>query len=101
MPRAWHTWPPCTRSSQRCGHRSSTTSAAHPPHPGGALALNDDDWRQALDTNLLAAVHLNRTLLPSMLQQGSGVVIQITSIQRRLPLDNTLAYAAAKAALTN
>jgi NAD(P)-dependent dehydrogenase (short-subunit alcohol dehydrogenase family) len=38
----------------------------------------------------------------SMIEQGSGVIIHITSIQRQLPLpDATLAYAAAKAALSN
>jgi NAD(P)-dependent dehydrogenase (short-subunit alcohol dehydrogenase family) len=37
-----------------------------------------------------------------MLEQGSGEIIHISSIQRTLPLyDATLAYAAAKAALTN
>jgi NAD(P)-dependent dehydrogenase (short-subunit alcohol dehydrogenase family) len=37
-----------------------------------------------------------------MIEQGSGVIIYITSIQRQLPLpDATLAYAAAKAALAN
>ena len=36
-----------------------------------------------------------------MLKQGSGVIIHMSSIQRRLPLfEATLAYAAAKAALT-
>ena len=69
---------------------------------GGALALSDDDWQHALDTNLLAAVRLDRAFHPSMLKQGSGVIIHISSIQRTLPLyDSTLAYAAAKAALTN
>jgi NAD(P)-dependent dehydrogenase (short-subunit alcohol dehydrogenase family) len=69
---------------------------------GGALALSDDDWQQAFDTNLFAAVRLDRGFLPSMLQQGSGVIIHISSIQRTLPLfEATLAYAAAKAALTN
>src|SRR3989454_11054365 len=69
---------------------------------GGALALSDDDWQQAFDTNLFAAVRLDRAVLPSMLQQGSGVIIHISSIQRMLPLyEATLAYAAAKAALTN
>jgi NAD(P)-dependent dehydrogenase (short-subunit alcohol dehydrogenase family) len=69
---------------------------------GGALALSDDDWQQAFDMNLFAAVRLDRAFLPSMLQQGSGVIIHISSIQRTLPLyDATLAYAAAKAALTN
>jgi len=69
---------------------------------GGALALSDDDWQQAFDTNLFAAVRLDRGLLPSMLKQGSGVIIHISSIQRTLPLhEATLAYAAVKAALTN
>ena len=69
---------------------------------GGALALSDEDWQRAFDTNLLSAVRLDRALLPSMLKQGSGVIIHISSIQRTLPLhESTLAYAAAKAALTN
>jgi NAD(P)-dependent dehydrogenase (short-subunit alcohol dehydrogenase family) len=69
---------------------------------GGALALSDDDWQHAFDMNLFAAVRLDRAFLPSMLEQGSGVIIHISSIQRTLPLfDATLAYAAAKAALTN
>ena len=37
-----------------------------------------------------------------MLEQGSGVIVHITSIQRQLPLpESTIAYAAAKAALSN
>ncbi|MGH9967162.1 MAG: SDR family oxidoreductase [Pyrinomonadaceae bacterium] len=69
---------------------------------GGALALSDDDWQNAFDTNLFAAVRLDRALLPSMLKQGWGVILHVSSIQRTLPLyEATLAYAAAKAALTN
>jgi NAD(P)-dependent dehydrogenase (short-subunit alcohol dehydrogenase family) len=68
---------------------------------GGVLALGDDDWQDALNANLLAAVRLDRAFLPGMLAQRSGVIIHISSIQRRLPLfEATLAYAAAKAALT-
>ena len=69
---------------------------------GGFAALDDDEWRRALDLNLLSAVRLDRALLPMMLARGSGVIIHVTSIQRQLPLhDATLAYAAAKAALSN
>ena len=69
---------------------------------GGFAALTDDDWQHALNGNLLAAVRLDRGLLPLMLGQGAGVIIHISSIQRRLPLyEATLAYAAAKAALSN
>ena len=68
---------------------------------GGALALSDEDWQQTINANLFAAVRLDRGLLPGMLKQGSGVIIHVSSIQRRLPLfEATLAYAASKAALT-
>ena len=69
---------------------------------GGVLALTDDDWRRTFDLNLYSAVRLDRGMLPSMLQQASGVIIHISSILRTLPLfEASLAYAAAKAALTN
>ncbi|MED5811448.1 SDR family oxidoreductase [Mycolicibacterium sp. 050232] len=50
---------------------------------GGFAALSDQDWADELNLNLLAAVRLDRALLPMM-----------------MPLyDGTLGYAAAKAAL--
>jgi len=67
---------------------------------GGFAALTDEEWQRELDLNLLAAVRLDRALLPAMLKQRAGVIIHVTSIQRTLPLyEATLAYAAAKAAL--
>ncbi|MBL0885940.1 SDR family oxidoreductase [Myceligenerans indicum] len=68
---------------------------------GGYAALDEDLWAEELALNLLAAVRLDRGLLPSMVDRGSGAVVHVTSIQRRMPLhDSTLAYAAAKSALT-
>ena len=71
--------------------------------PGGGFAVLDDtEWHRALDLNLFPAVRLDRALLPMMLDQRSGVIVHVTSIQRVLPLpEATLAYAAAKAALAN
>jgi NAD(P)-dependent dehydrogenase (short-subunit alcohol dehydrogenase family) len=70
--------------------------------PGGGFAvLTDELWFDELNLNLLAAVRLDRALVPAMVERGTGVVIHIASIQRRLPLpESTTAYAAAKAALT-
>ena len=68
---------------------------------GGFAVLDDAEWSKELDLNLMSAVRLDRALLPSMIAQRSGVVIHVTSIQRVLPLpDSTIAYAAAKAALS-
>ena len=67
---------------------------------GGFAALTDEEWKRELNLNLLAAVRLDRALLPTMLEQESGVILHVTSIQRILPLhEATLGYAAAKAAL--
>ncbi len=68
---------------------------------GGVLKQSDADWQQTFETNFFAAVRLDRGLLPFMLKQGYGVIIHVTSIQRRFPGENTMAYSAAKAALTN
>lgn len=68
---------------------------------GGFAALGEEEWQQELNLNLLPAVRLDRALLPAMLQQGGGVIIHVTSIQRELPLpESTTGYAAAKAALS-
>jgi NAD(P)-dependent dehydrogenase (short-subunit alcohol dehydrogenase family) len=48
----------------------------------------------------LAAVRLDRLLVPQMIERRSGAVVHVTSIQAVLPLpESTTAYAAAKAAL--
>ena len=68
---------------------------------GGFAVLDEDVWSKELNQNLMAAVRIDRALLPSMINQGSGVIIHVTSIQRELPLpEATTAYAAAKAALS-
>jgi len=68
---------------------------------GGFAVLDDREWQQALDQNLMPAVRLDRALLPGLLAQRSGVIVHVTSIQRQLPLhEATTAYAAAKAALS-
>jgi NAD(P)-dependent dehydrogenase (short-subunit alcohol dehydrogenase family) len=68
---------------------------------GGFAALSDEQWQQELELNLLSAVRLDRGLLPGMIEAGSGVIVHVSSIQRRMPLfEATLGYAAAKAALT-
>jgi NAD(P)-dependent dehydrogenase (short-subunit alcohol dehydrogenase family) len=67
---------------------------------GGFVALTDEVWQAELGLNLLAAVRLDRLLVPQMIERRSGAVVHVTSIQAVLPLpESTTAYAAAKAAL--
>jgi NAD(P)-dependent dehydrogenase (short-subunit alcohol dehydrogenase family) len=70
--------------------------------PGGFEALTDEDWQNILNVNLLAAVRLDRAFLPGMLERASGSIIHVLSVSHRLPFSNsTLAYAAAKGALSS
>ncbi|GGA24230.1 SDR family oxidoreductase [Paenibacillus physcomitrellae] len=73
----------------------SSTSTA------GALALTDEDWLTTFNANLFSSVRLDRGFLPHMVKQQSGVIVHISSIQRRLPGNMTMPYSAAKAALVN
>ena len=68
---------------------------------GGVLALTDEHWQNEINLNLLPRSVSDRAFIPGMVEQRSGVILHVSSIQRRLPLyEATLAYAAAKAALT-
>ena len=68
---------------------------------GGFAALGEAEWAAEINLNLMAAVRLDRALIPEMVAQGRGVVIHVSSIQRLLPLpEATTAYAAMKAALS-
>ena len=67
--------------------------------PKGSLALSDDDWLYTFNVNLFSAVRLDKAFLPGMMEQKSGVIIHLSSIQRVLPLTVSIAYASSKGAL--
>ncbi|MEE1757454.1 oxidoreductase [Streptomyces sp. SP18CS02] len=71
------------------------------PHLGGFASIPDEVWVEALMTNYLSAVRLDRAVLPSMIKQGSGVIIQMASTVALRPTPALLHYGAAKAALVN
>ena len=69
---------------------------------GGFSALTDQHWENELQFNLLAAIRLDRELLPKMLEQKTGVIIHISTTSAMQPLwDVNLAYAVSKAALNS
>jgi NAD(P)-dependent dehydrogenase (short-subunit alcohol dehydrogenase family) len=67
--------------------------------PSGVLGIPDQDWREALDINLLAAIRLDAALLPGMRARGAGSIVHISSTVVHDPQGPFLHYAAAKAAL--
>ena len=59
----------------------------------------DDRWRQVIDTNLSAAFGVIRAAWPAFRRQGSGAVVNVSSVAARDPWPGFAAYAAAKAGL--
>ncbi|RII14621.1 3-oxoacyl-[acyl-carrier-protein] reductase FabG [Streptomyces sp. YIM 130001] len=75
----------------------NNAGAASGPVP--TLERSDASWLADLEMNLLAAVRLDRALVPGMVERGSGVVVHVSSIASRLPQPAEASYAASKAAL--
>ncbi|ORT61363.1 SDR family oxidoreductase [Streptomyces sp. CB03238] len=66
---------------------------------GGFLSFTDEQWQQALELNLLAAVRTSRAALPALVRKR-GALVDISSNGARIPHAGPVPYTAAKAALT-
>lgn len=64
-----------------------------------AERLTDAEWRRTFDTNLFGAMACIRAVLPRMRQRGAGAIINISSINGRVPVAGAAAYVASKFAL--
>jgi NAD(P)-dependent dehydrogenase (short-subunit alcohol dehydrogenase family) len=64
------------------------------------LEMTAEDWRAVLDTNLTAPALLARDAARDMTRRGTGVVINVASIQEHLPVPRHLPYVASKGGLS-
>jgi len=63
---------------------------------GPVETSTDDDWRRVFEVNLLGAVRVTRAVLPSMRAAGSGVIVNVSSINGRFAVPFMAAYSASK-----
>ncbi|MEY4705097.1 MAG: 2-(S)-hydroxypropyl-CoM dehydrogenase [Nitrospirota bacterium] len=61
--------------------------------------VDDASWAQILDVNLTGVFRMTRAVLPQMLKQGKGAIVNISSIASLVGLPALPAYAASKGAL--
>jgi len=66
---------------------------------GAALETSHAELRAQLALNFLGAVHMTTAALPSMLEQGHGRIVNLSSVGGRLATPLTSAYNASKFAL--
>jgi NAD(P)-dependent dehydrogenase (short-subunit alcohol dehydrogenase family) len=69
--------------------------------PGGGFStLEDEHWYNDWQLNFMSVVRINKALLPLMIEQGSGVIINISTGAAKQPIwEMTMSYSSAKAAL--
>jgi len=74
------------------------TNAGGPPAKG-FLATTTDDWRRAVDANLLSAVYFAREVIPHMQRKRWGRIITITSVTTKQPVADLVLSNAVRAAV--
>jgi NAD(P)-dependent dehydrogenase (short-subunit alcohol dehydrogenase family) len=68
----------------------------------GFLATTDDDFRDSLELNFLAALRATRAAVADMLPRGEGAIVNVASVNAFFHPDGlVIDYGAAKAALLN
>lgn len=65
------------------------------------LAITDKDWQTMLNVNLQGAFRMTQEVLPAMIEQKWGRIINITSVGGQWGGFNQVHYAASKAGLIN
>jgi 3-oxoacyl-[acyl-carrier protein] reductase len=63
------------------------------------LDTTDEEWRYCLEVNLMSAVRFTRGVAPYMRKQGSGRIINISTLGAKTPIAMMNDYSTAKAAM--
>ncbi len=81
----------CVRAARECVERWGRIDILHNnvgiEIPGGILEITEDDWDRTLDVNLKSVFLMCRAVVPQMVGQGGGSIVNISSINgiRTLP----------------
>lgn len=70
------------------------------PVPGLFQELEEDDWNSAIEQVLLSAVRFSKLVLPGMMANGWGRIINLTSISVKQPVDNLMLSNSIRAGVT-
>ena len=87
------------RVADRFGRIDGLVNNAGLTQVGPFLEIEPADWDAVIATDLSAAFHTCRAVLPGMLERGSGTIVNIASRLGQIGVAETAAYSAAKAGL--
>src|SRR5579871_5490933 len=75
------------------------TNAGGPPSKG-FLDISVDEWRRAIDLNLMSTVYFAREVIPHMQRARWGRLVTITSVSIKQPIDGLMLSNAVRAGAT-
>ncbi|MCB5410775.1 SDR family oxidoreductase [Pseudogemmobacter sp. CC-YST710] len=84
----------------RAGRISILVTNAGGPPPGQFTDHDIDTWRHALEVNMLSAISATQKLLPDMISDGFGRIVNITSFAVKEPYPNMALANAVRSGLT-
>ena len=83
----------------RFGRIDALVNNAGATQVGPFLEITLEVWNGVIATDLTAAFHTSRAVLPSMVERGSGTIVNVCSRLGQMGIAETAAYSAAKAGL--
>lgn len=87
-------------ATERVGPPSILVTNAGGPPPGPMEQHDHETWLEALETNMLPAIAFAKFVLPAMVEQGFGRIVNITSFSVREPYPNMGLATGVRAGLT-
>src|SRR5215467_1848580 len=85
--------------AKRFGRIDVCVANAGGPPAKNFLSLSADEWRKAVDLNLLSAVHLCKAVIPHMQRHRWGRIVTITSVSVKQPVPDLVLSNAVRAAV--
>jgi 3-oxoacyl-[acyl-carrier protein] reductase len=85
--------------SKRFGRIDVCVANAGGPPAKNFLSISPDEWRKAVDLNLLSTVYLARAVIPYMQRHRWGRIITITSVSVKQPVQDLVLSNSVRAAV--
>lgn len=82
---------------ERFGRIDALVNNAGVSYTGLLQSMSDGEWRSVIDTNLTSNFYLSREVIPLMLQNGGGSIVNVSSMWGVTGASCEVAYSASKA----